>query len=998
MAERYALVVSISKYHSSLGNLTKPSGDAKAFAQVLREHGKFDTTLLTETVSSDDLKQAFEVFLTRQAVGSDALIYFTGHGFTLTESENYKTAFLATSTCEVTTSQDYDVSLQNNLVKVPRVIAQRYGIPFNFLNQLISESNLSSLVVLLDCCHSGYFVQEESVKSSLTAFTSAGKNYCCIAACQDSEVARAKRDGKHSVFTGALLEALKPESSEDGDEISSLMLLERITRDPALKKAGQRPTHVGFGLGIPIVSYAPLKDPQHSADRAIPTFNAINPYQGLKAFEKNQAEYFGGREQAINDLQELVNQHQVLVVTGPSGCGKSSLVKAGLLPRLQQLPDSSQWEVEESFTPGNDPLYKLQTVLKRHRQPKQPFVLFIDQFEELFTLCQDDSHRRQFIEVLAKEATNKAKYAKVIIATRSSFLERFFDYAEAKPLVDLTQRTKYSISPLTVAELQDAIEKPAKQHGAIIKPDLVSEIVSVVRDKPAKDQTSALPLLQHALWELWEECIKDSSQELTWDGYREIGGVLGALQKRANFVFESFDKDTERPLVKQLMLELAQTVEGQEIVVRRRETRQHLLAIAKSDKLLQKFIDRFSQDGLIVINENTIEVAHEQLFSAWTEYKEWIKDNRENSRLRDRLNREYDEWLAHGKSDDYLLAAGPFLAVQDWVENYKPKLSDDKKEFLKKSQDKRDREANYKLQLKKEKAEQARDYERQLKEKAERAVDYQRQLKEKAERTTKLTIAVASLATVTFGMTGLALMSRLQLTNNAVNYAFGFLDKKEIERLLPQGGETAKIALEEAKKIEESGNIDEAINRYRVIRNKLQDMNWIEKQLKGKQKLEDFSKEAEKNLIRLIEKYKISRLKTDYLDKYSTDKIVLGERITDITIDNKNQISQLFTPGALQKTYEILMWDAGGDLDENGVLNSYQEADKIPCETLKSLEEKWKELDSGCYWYGSEDHAPACKPLQTSFKQPSLQYEVISRQSNDFFMVRVKDCKSSGKW
>ena len=977
MAERYALVVGISKYHSSLGDLTKPSGDAKAFAQVLREHGNFEATLLPEAVSSDDLKKAFKEFLTKKPLGSDALIYFTGHGFTLTESENYKTAYLATSTCNVTTSRDYDVSLQNNLVKVPRVIAQNYGIPFSLLNQLISESNFSSLVVLLDCCHSGYFVQEDSVKDSLTAFTSAGKNYFCIAACQDSEVARAKRDGEHSVFTGALLKALKPERPEDGEEISSLMLFDRIARNPALQEAGQRPIYLGFGHRISIVNYAPLKDPQHPAESAIPTFNPINPYRGLKAFEEIQAERFGGREQAINYLQGLVNQHPVLVVTGSSGCGKSSLVKAGLIPRLKQSPDSRQWEFEESFTPGNDPLYKLQIVLERHRQRKQPFVVFIDQFEELFTLCQDDSHRRQFIEALAKEATNKAKYAKVIIATQSSFLERFFQYAEAKPLVDLTQSTKYSISPLTIAELQDAIEKPAKQHGVIIAPDLVSKIISDFKDIPIKsDKPSTLPLLQYALLELWDQCIKDGSQQLTPEGYEEIGGVLGALQKRADFVFRSFDED-KQPLVKRLMLELAQPVEGQAIVVRRRETRQHLLAIAKSDQLLKIFLDRFTQDGLIVTtqdglivtNEDTVEVAHEVLFLAWADYKKWIEDNRENIRLRDRLDREYLEWLAHGESDNYLLTAGPLLAIEEWKKNYTPELSRDKKEFLKKSQDKRDREANY---------------ERQLKEKAEQARDYERQLKEKAERTTKLTRALAGSAIVACGMTGVALMSQFQLTNNAVNYAFGFLDKEEIKRLLPQGEETAKAALKEAEKIEKRGNIDEAINRYRTIRNKLQNLNWIEKNSNGKETLEKLAGKAEGNLKRSIEEYRISNLKTNYLDKYPKDQNVLGKRKADFNqFDPEKELSLIFDPGAIPETYKILMIDTGADVSKNGILDNYTESDLIPCETLHSIQEKWKAIDKSCRWLDQNNGDPTCAPIGKS-----LMALVFGSES----AIYIKDC------
>lgn len=105
-----------------------------------------------------------------------------------------------------------------------------------------------------------------------------------------------------------------------------------------------------------------------------------------------------------------------MAVIGPSGCRKSSLVKAGLLPYLKsdRIPGSSQWSVE-SFTPGTRPLESLQKALEQQQQ-NQPLLLFIDQFEEVFTLCEDEAERRDFISRITEEVTIPDRFTRVIVA------------------------------------------------------------------------------------------------------------------------------------------------------------------------------------------------------------------------------------------------------------------------------------------------------------------------------------------------------------------------------------------------------------------------------------------------------------------------------------------------------------------------------------------------------------------------------------------------------
>ncbi|MBC7334657.1 MAG: ATP-binding protein [Clostridia bacterium] len=71
------------------------------------------------------------------------------------------------------------------------------------------------------------------------------------------------------------------------------------------------------------------------------------PYRGLDPFTEDDAEFFFGRQRAVERLLTRLKQEpRFLAVLGPSGSGKSSLVRAGLIPCLRQgaVPYSDRWD------------------------------------------------------------------------------------------------------------------------------------------------------------------------------------------------------------------------------------------------------------------------------------------------------------------------------------------------------------------------------------------------------------------------------------------------------------------------------------------------------------------------------------------------------------------------------------------------------------------------------------------------------------------------------
>ncbi|MGF1569815.1 MAG: caspase domain-containing protein [Nodosilinea sp.] len=182
---RYALIVGIGQYQA-LPPLSKPEGDARTLHDLLKR-GDFSDIDLKLNPTFEQLNTALETLLQQRATRSDALIYFTGHGFTAGETDDDQDGYLATADCEI------EVDAQGNL------LSQRRALSFKRLNGLVQRANLSSLVMLLDCCHSGYFIEDGLVKGGLGAFRE--RNYCLIAACRRFEQAYADRnDPPQSVY------------------------------------------------------------------------------------------------------------------------------------------------------------------------------------------------------------------------------------------------------------------------------------------------------------------------------------------------------------------------------------------------------------------------------------------------------------------------------------------------------------------------------------------------------------------------------------------------------------------------------------------------------------------------------------------------------------------------------------------------------------------------------------------------------------------------------
>jgi energy-coupling factor transporter ATP-binding protein EcfA2 len=286
--------------------------------------------------------------------------------------------------------------------------------------------------------------------------------------------------------------------------------------------------------------------------------NDASPYRGLDRFEDRDPALFFGRDQLIKSLLTQLSSSPILLVLGASGSGKSSLVRAGLLPALSKLvgsslryfvlvPDVNPFEslrsslISGGFSQsetktllGSEP-EALAALIQRLKRSEDQWLLFIDQFEEIFTQTEE-SLREKFIAALV--AIIRANSTKVILAMRADFLERLSPFPEFAKLVEKNNL----VTDMHPDELRLAIEQPAAQHGVVFQQGLVEQII-----KDVQGQAGSLPLLQYTLNLLWEIEKKSlANRTLNTKAYRELGGVRGALQKRADEIYASFS-DSSQP-------------------------------------------------------------------------------------------------------------------------------------------------------------------------------------------------------------------------------------------------------------------------------------------------------------------------------------------------------------------------------------------------------------------------------------------------------------------
>lgn len=370
------------------------------------------------------------------------------------------------------------------------------------------------------------------------------------------------------------------------------------------------------------------------------THDGPSPYVGLKAFTREDADRFFGREALTNALVDRLHKQRFLAVFGASGEGKSSLLRAGIAPRFGN---------PVIFSPGAHPDAAIADALA-----KRPDLLVVDQFEEVFTLCEDQVQRQAFLEALLSAD------CKTAIAVRSDFYPHCAQHPElAQALTD----AQVLLGAMTTDELRRAITQPAATVGCTVETALLTTIVA-----EASGRNGVLPLVSHALQETWH---RRRGNTLTLAGYQAAGGIHGALAQSAEEAYSELDEDQQR-LARQLLLRLS--ADGAKRPIPRNEV------------VGEEVLGTLADARLITIDEHTVEVTHEALFRTWPRLKEWLDEDREGLKTHRRLTEAARVWEELGRDSTTLYRTSRLVSATEWVARSAPELTRSERDFLTASQ------------------------------------------------------------------------------------------------------------------------------------------------------------------------------------------------------------------------------------------------------------------------------------------------------------------------
>lgn len=410
------------------------------------------------------------------------------------------------------------------------------------------------------------------------------------------------------------------------------------------------------------------------------------PYVGLAAFQTGDADRFFGRDNLINELLAGVREHRFLGVFGASGSGKSSVLRAGLVARLQVDHPAIV------ITPGPRPMeefaVRLATLLGaspavllaefaadprnlqlrvRQALAAKPadLILVVDQFEEVFTLC-GFAERNWLITALTEAAFAERSRTRVVLGVRADF----YAHCGRHPrLAGALRNAQVLVAAMTSDELRLAITGPAERVGCRVETALVSRLIAVTAY-----QSGDLPMVSHALLETWR---RRRGATLTLAGYEAAGGAVHALARTAEEIHTALDS-SQQDIAKQIFLRLCVLGDGTEDT-KRRIGRDEL---DNDNPDIAVVLERLARARLITLDRDTVELAHERLILRWPRLRDWLNEDRDGRRIHRGLTDATIAWLSLDRDTGALYRGIRLARAESWAVGGDTSLTTREREFL----------------------------------------------------------------------------------------------------------------------------------------------------------------------------------------------------------------------------------------------------------------------------------------------------------------------------
>ncbi len=517
-----------------------------------------------------------------------------------------------------------------------------------------------------------------------------------------------------------------------GDGVNVAARLEALARPGGLCISDTITSHIRDRLGLEFedLGQHQVKNIAHPVQvYRVPLaseFLETSPFRGLDVFEYEHADIFHGRAQAIKVTRERLQEQAdrgtaFLLICGMSGSGKSSLMRAGLLPAITRPGSVAGVRRFCVFRPseGPDPTAALvQALLGEHGLPElvqvsdgssnvqglfrdsdravtavdaalrlaaraeaagaMRLALGVDQLEELFTNAEIIADERAaFVALLG--ALARSGFVWVVATIRTDLLHHCASVPGLSELKD--GLGNYELLPPTGPEIAQMIRNPARTAGLRFEEDPSEGRLEDVLQQAAATDPASLPLLEFVLDALYQN--GKEQRLLTFADYRALGGLEGAIAKRADDVLGSLPAAVQATLPALVRALTTVRLRDQAVTAR---TAPHAEVAATPNQA--KLVDAMLGSRLLVSDqgdggESVYRVAHEALLSHWPRAQKLVTANRELLEIRALVEDEARRWVTENRNRDLLLPPGKRAAeAEELLRGHRSELDSDVVEYL----------------------------------------------------------------------------------------------------------------------------------------------------------------------------------------------------------------------------------------------------------------------------------------------------------------------------